>query len=77
MNAYIKSIWALAISMAAVAITFVSPLFGIITGIVGIALSKRCLKETRSKVTYIGFWIGVAAIALGIAFWIIGIIMLV
>ena len=68
MNHYTKSIWVLTLGMAALVIAFLSPLFGI--------LGKKTMSEAKSKMAYAGFWIGIAAVAVGIALWIISVIYL-
>ena len=74
MNHYTKSIWALTLGMAALIIAFLSPLFGILFGIAAIILGKKTMSEAKSKMAYAGFWIGIAAVAVGIALWIISFI---
>lgn len=79
MNHYTKSIWVLTLGMAALVIAFLSPLFGILFGIAAIILGKKTMKtmsEAKSKMAYAGFWIGIAAVAVGIALWIISVIYL-
>lgn len=76
MNHYTKSIWVLTLGMAAQVIAFLSPLFGILFGIAAIILGKKTMSEAKSKMAYAGFWIGIAAVAIGIAFWIISVIYL-
>ena len=68
MNHYTKSIWVLTLGMAALVIAFLSPLFGILFGIAAIILGKKTMSEA--------FWIGIAAVAVGIALWIISVIYL-
>ena len=68
MNHYTKSIWVLTLGMAALVIAFLSPLFGILFGIAAIILGKKTMSEAKSKMAYAGFWIGIAAVAIGIAF---------
>ena len=63
MNHYTKSIWVLT-------------LFGILFGIAAIILGKKTMSEAKSKMAYAGFWIGIAAVAVGIALWIISVIYL-
>ena len=75
MNHYTKSIWVLTLGMAALVIAFLSPLFGILFGIAAIIL-KKTMSEAKSKMAYAGFWIGIAAVAVGIALWIISVIYL-
>ena len=75
MNHYTKSIWVLTLGMAALVIAFLSPLFGILFGIAAIILEKT-MSEAKSKMAYAGFWIGIAAVAVGIALWIISVIYL-
>ena len=70
MNNYTRSIW------AALVIAFLSPLFGILFGIAAIILGKKTMSEAKSKMAYAGFWIGIAAVAVGIALWIISVIYL-
>ena len=74
MNHYTKSIWVLTLGMAALVIAFLSPLFGILFG--AIILGKKTMSEAKSKMAYAGFWIGIAAVAVGIALWIISVIYL-
>ena len=57
-------------------IAFLSPLFGILFGIAAIILGKKTMSEAKSKMAYAGFWIGIAAVAVGIALWIISVIYL-
>lgn len=76
MNNYTRSIWVLTLGMAALVIAFLSPLFGILFGIAAIILGKKTMSEVKSKMAYDGFWIGIAAVAVGIAFWIISVIYL-
>ena len=73
---YTKSIWVLTLGMAALVIAFLSPLFGILFGIAAIILGKKTMSEAKSKMAYAGFWIGIAAVAVGIALWIISVIYL-
>lgn len=72
MNNYTRSIWVLTLGMAALVIAFLSPLFGI----AAIILGKKTMSEAKSKMAYAGFWIGIAAVAVGIALWIISVIYL-
>lgn len=50
--------------------------FGILFGIAAIILGKKTMSEAKSKMAYAGFWIGIAAVAVGIALWIISVIYL-
>lgn len=76
MNHYTKSIWALALAMTAIVIAFLSPLFGIIFGVVAIIIGKKTMSEKKSKMAYAGFWLGIAAVAIGIALWVISVVYL-
>ena len=62
MNHYTKSIWVLTLGMAAL--------------VIAIILGKKTMSEAKSKMAYAGFWIGIAAVAVGIALWIISVIYL-
>lgn len=49
MNNYTKSIWVLALGMAALIVAFLSPLFGILFGIAAIILGKKTMSEANPK----------------------------
>ena len=44
---------------------FFLPFFGILFGIAAIILGKKTMSEAKSKMAYAGFWIGIAAVAVG------------
>lgn len=76
MNHYTKSIWVLTLGMAALVIAFLSPAFWNSLWNCSDYSGEEDMSEAKSKMAYAGFWIGIAAVAVGIALWIISVIYL-
>lgn len=74
MEQYRNEIWSLTLGLLAIVLAFMSPLFGLLTGIAGLVVSRKTMMAEKSKKAFIGFWLSIAGIAASVIMYVANIL---